>query len=120
MGLELPRQQIKRARQLRDRGYSCHGGAAFESVKSTLQIVTDRLRQVLIGRSQKAVEAGQMTLGLIAKNLQQLRVDGLAGFCLMRCVIHRQRVQTQRQLFDILACLRLAISKSQQQSGDQV
>ncbi|MNG95086.1 hypothetical protein D3C77_212570 [compost metagenome] len=120
MGLELPRQQVERTRQLGDRGDPGHGGAAFEGVKGALQIVTDRLRQILIGRGQEAVETGQMPLGLVAKNFQQLRIDGLVDLRLLGGVVHGQRVQSQCQLFDILACLRLALRKSLQQPGNQV
>ncbi|MNJ35112.1 hypothetical protein D3C77_298410 [compost metagenome] len=70
MRLELPCEQVQRGSQLGNRGYAGHGGAAFEGMKGALQIVTDRLRQIVISGFQKTLEAGQMTLRLTTENLQ--------------------------------------------------
>ncbi|MDT4846544.1 hypothetical protein FQZ97_805680 [compost metagenome] len=79
VGLELLGELLERRGDLGDRQYAGHVRAALERVQRPLEIVIDRLRQLLVAGLDEAGEGFQVQLRLVAEDLQQLRVQRFAG-----------------------------------------
>ncbi|MDT4836024.1 hypothetical protein FQZ97_697070 [compost metagenome] len=79
VGLEFLGELLERRGDLGDRQYAGHVRAALEGVQGTLEIVVDRLRQLLVAGLDEAGEGFQVQFRLVAEDLQQLRVQRLAG-----------------------------------------
>ncbi len=105
VGLVFAGQVIKRPCQFGNWQYAGHVGTALEGVQGALQFIADLQRHVFGGLLQEVVEAFQVALGFVAKNLQQHRVVGFCG----RYSAAGQRVGTRGQGVDFIA-LALVIS----------
>ncbi|MCY1414320.1 hypothetical protein D9M71_297670 [compost metagenome] len=79
VGLELLGELLQWRGDLCDRQYAGHVRTALEGVQGTLEIVVDRLRQFLVAGLDEAGEGFQVQFRLVAEDLQQLRVQRLAG-----------------------------------------
>ena len=87
VGLEFLDQLLQRRGDFRHGENAGHVGTALERVQGALQVVGYRLRQLLRTIGEEADQGIQMSLGLVAEDLQQLRVEGLA----IEVLIHDDR-----------------------------
>ena len=91
VGLEFLDQLLQRRGDFRNRQNAGHVGTALEGMQRPLQVIGHRLRQFLRAIGEKTDQGIQVGFRLVAENLQQLWVEGLAikGFAVPRLIIER-------------------------------
>ena len=75
IGLEFFYHPFQRRGDLGDRQDAGHVGTALEGMQGALQLVADRLRQLLRTLGEERAQGVQMGFRLVAEDLQQLRVE---------------------------------------------
>ena len=75
VGFEFFDQFFQRRSNLGHRLNTGHRGAALEGVQSTLQVISDWLRQFLSTVSQEADQCIEVHFRFVTENLQQLRIE---------------------------------------------